>query len=42
METPKEQFEREFNEWLEQLEREIEATRESERITAYDLAIIVR
>jgi hypothetical protein len=34
-------FEIEFVEWLAELEREIEATKKSERITAEDLAIIV-
>lgn len=37
----RERFDRDFDAWLEHMKREIEATRESERITAEDLQIIV-
>lgn len=39
--TAQEQFDRDFDAWLEHMERRIMATRESEHITAEDLQIIV-
>lgn len=38
-EATREDFEKAFNDWLDAMEREIEATRESERLTAEDYAI---
>jgi hypothetical protein len=38
---PDDDFEREFNAWLEHMEREIQATRESEILTAEDYAIVI-
>jgi DNA-binding transcriptional regulator YiaG len=37
--TTESDFDREFNAWLEHMEREIQATRESEMLTAEDYAI---
>jgi predicted RNase H-like HicB family nuclease len=37
--TPQEQFDRDFDAWLEHMEEEIQATRESEILTAEDYAI---
>lgn len=39
--TDQEEFEREFAEWIAELEAEIESTRRSEMLTADDYAIVI-
>lgn len=37
----REQFEREFAEWIAELERQIESTRRSEILTAEDYGVVI-